>query len=48
MRMFLILAQIITVVVAWRLSSAVVLYWAASAATNGLQGLILRWVAADE
>jgi YidC/Oxa1 family membrane protein insertase len=33
---------IITVIVAWRLSSAVVLYWAASAAINGLQGLILR------
>lgn len=33
---------IMTVIVAWRLSSAVVLYWAASAAANGLQSLILR------
>jgi YidC/Oxa1 family membrane protein insertase len=37
-----VIPAIMTVVLAWRLSSAVVLYWAASAATNGLQGLILR------
>lgn len=33
---------IMTLIVAWRLSSAVVLYWAASAAANGVQAVILR------
>ena len=37
-----IVPAIITAVVAWRLSSAVVLYWAASGAINCLQGFILR------
>ncbi len=37
-----VLPAILTVVLAWRLSSAVVLYWASSAAVNGLQALILR------
>jgi YidC/Oxa1 family membrane protein insertase len=37
-----VIPAVMTVVLAWRLSSAVVLYWAASAATNGLQGLLLR------
>jgi YidC/Oxa1 family membrane protein insertase len=37
-----VLPAVMTVVLAWRLSSAVVLYWASSAAVNGLQGLILR------
>ena len=41
-----VIPAIMTVVVAWRLSSAVVLYWAASAATNGLQSLILCRTAA--
>lgn len=33
---------ILTVVLAWRLSSALMLYWATSATVNGIQGLILR------
>jgi YidC/Oxa1 family membrane protein insertase len=37
-----VLPAILTVVLAWRLSSAVVLYWAASAAVNGVQSLMLR------
>lgn len=37
-----VIPAVMTVVVAWRLSSAVVLYWAASSAINCLQGLILR------
>jgi YidC/Oxa1 family membrane protein insertase len=37
-----VLPAILTVVLAWRLSSAVVLYWASSAAVNGVQSLILR------
>lgn len=36
------LPAIITAFVAWRLSSAVVLYWAASAAMNGAQAVLLR------
>ncbi|HEY7406284.1 MAG TPA: YidC/Oxa1 family membrane protein insertase [Candidatus Angelobacter sp.] len=37
-----VLPALLTVVLAWRLSSAVVLYWATSAAVNGVQGWILR------
>jgi YidC/Oxa1 family membrane protein insertase len=37
-----LLPAIMTVLVAWRLSSALVLYWASSAAVNGVQALILR------
>jgi YidC/Oxa1 family membrane protein insertase len=37
-----VLPAILTVVLAWRLSSAVVLYWASSAAVNGVQSLMLR------
>ena len=37
-----ILPTLLTLILAWRLSSAVVLYWASSAAMNGLQALILR------
>ena len=37
-----VLPAILTVFLAWRLSSAVVLYWASSAAVNGVQALILR------
>ena len=37
-----VIPAIMTVILAWRLSSAVVLYWAASATTNGLQAFILR------
>ncbi|HEY6306191.1 MAG TPA: YidC/Oxa1 family membrane protein insertase [Candidatus Angelobacter sp.] len=37
-----VLPAILTVVLAWRLSSAVVLYWASSAAMNGVQSLLLR------
>ena len=33
---------IMTVFLAWRLSSAVVLYWAASAAMGGVQGVMVR------
>jgi YidC/Oxa1 family membrane protein insertase len=37
-----LLPTVMTVLVAWRLSSAVVLYWASSSAVSGLQSLILR------
>ncbi len=37
-----VLPAILTVVLAWRLSSALVLYWASSAAVSGMQSLILR------
>jgi YidC/Oxa1 family membrane protein insertase len=37
-----VLPAILTVVLAWRLSSAVVLYWASSAAMNWFQSLLLR------
>lgn len=37
-----VLPAILTLILAWRLSSAVVLYWASSAAVNGVQALILR------
>ncbi len=37
-----VLPALLTVILAWRLSSAVMLYWATSAAVNGVQGLILR------
>jgi YidC/Oxa1 family membrane protein insertase len=37
-----ILPAALTLVLAWRLSSAIVLYWASSAAINGVQALILR------
>jgi YidC/Oxa1 family membrane protein insertase len=37
-----VLPAVLTLILAWRLSSAVVLYWATSAAMNGAQSLILR------
>jgi YidC/Oxa1 family membrane protein insertase len=37
-----ILPAVLTLFMAWRLSSAIVLYWASSAAMNGVQALILR------
>jgi YidC/Oxa1 family membrane protein insertase len=37
-----ILPGLLTLLLAWRLSSAIVLYWASSAAMNGVQALILR------
>jgi YidC/Oxa1 family membrane protein insertase len=37
-----VLPAILTVFLAWRLSSALVLYWASSAAVNGLQSMVLR------
>jgi|SRR5690242_1196244 len=37
-----LIPAVMTVFLAWRLSSAVVLYWAASAALSGVQGVILR------
>lgn len=37
-----LLPAILTIILAWRLSSAVVLYWASSAAVNGVQSLLLR------
>ena len=37
-----VLPALVTVVFAWRLASAVVLYWAASTAVNGLQGVLLN------
>ena len=37
-----ILPALLTLLLAWRLSSAIVLYWASSAAMNGVQALILR------
>jgi YidC/Oxa1 family membrane protein insertase len=37
-----VLPAVLTLLLAWRLSSAVVLYWASSAAINGVQTLIPR------
>ncbi len=37
-----VLPTVLTIIFAWRLSSAMVLYWASSAVVSGLQGLILR------
>jgi YidC/Oxa1 family membrane protein insertase len=37
-----VLPAAMTVLLAWRLSSALVLYWAASAAMNGVQGVWVR------
>lgn len=37
-----VLPAVLTLILAWRLSSAVLLYWASSAAMNGMQTLILR------
>jgi YidC/Oxa1 family membrane protein insertase len=37
-----LLPAVVTFILAWRLSSAIVLYWASSAAMNGVQAMILR------
>ena len=37
-----VLPALVTLVFAWRLASGVVLYWAASTAVNGLQGVLLN------
>lgn len=37
-----VLPAILTIVFAWRLAAGVALYWAASTAVTGLQGLLLR------
>jgi YidC/Oxa1 family membrane protein insertase len=37
-----VLPAVLTLMLAWRLSSAIVLYWASSAAMNGVQAFILR------
>jgi YidC/Oxa1 family membrane protein insertase len=37
-----VLPATLTLILAWRLSSAIVLYWASSAAMNGAQAFILR------
>jgi YidC/Oxa1 family membrane protein insertase len=37
-----VLPAVLTVFLAWRLSSAIVLYWASSAAVSGVQGFMLR------
>lgn len=37
-----VVPTVLTLILAWRLSSALVLYWASSAVMNGVQALILR------
>jgi membrane protein insertase Oxa1/YidC/SpoIIIJ len=37
-----VLPAILTMIFAWRLAAGVALYWAASTAVTGLQGLLLR------
>jgi len=38
----ILLPAVFTLLFAWRLASGVVLYWAASTAVSGLQGLLSR------